>query len=287
MKCLVTGINGVVGKNISNLLSEKYGFDIWGCGRTNKNDSKYFTLDLSDRVAVLDLFSKNNFDCVIHCAANISNEDPFEVYGNNIVSTLNIVEAVLTYNVKKIFNISSIPIIGEILQLPITEEHPNNPTTAYHFSKLQSEQIVEYYCKDKIDFLNIRIPSPVGRDMPLRSVFPIFVEKIKKNKNITLIGDSQRRQNFLDLRDLANFIYKASLVNGISGLFNVAAKKTYSNLELAEAIILKLGSNSKIINNMTDSNLSNQNWDISTNKAKKYFGYISEYDLEDTLEWVL
>lgn len=287
MKCLVTGVNGVVGKNLSKILTEKYDFDIWGCGRAPSDDSKYFTLDLVDKAAVLDLFSKNSFDCVIHCAANINNDEPFEMFSNNLASTLNIVEASLASGVKKLFNTSSLPVIGEILKLPVTEEHPTNPPTTYHLSKLQSEQIVEQYCKDKIDFINMRIPSPVGRYMPLRSIFPIFLEKIKNNETITLTGNSSRKQNFLDIRDLASFIYKASLVDGVSGVFNVASEKPYSNLELAEAIISRTGNNSKIVNDMVESNSSLQSWDVSTMKAKEHFGYIAEYNLYETIDWIL
>jgi UDP-glucose 4-epimerase len=287
MKCLITGVNGVVGKNLSKLLIEKYGFDIWGCGRTPSDDSQYFTLDLIDRAAVLDLFSTNSFDCVIHCAANINNDVPFEMFSNNLNSTLNVVEASLDSGVKKLFHTSGVPVIGEILELPITEEHPTNPSTTYHLSKLQSEQIVEQYCKGKIDFINMRIPSPVGRNMPLRSIFPIFLEKIKNDETITLTGDSRRKQNFLDIRDLASFIHKSSLVDGVSGVFNVAAEKPYSNLELAEAIISRTGSKSKIINDMVESTSTLQSWDVSIMKAKEHFGYVAEHDIYETINWVL
>lgn len=287
MKCLITGVNGVVGSNLSKLLTENYNFDIWGCGRTPSEDSKYFTLDLLDRAAVLELFSNNSFDCVIHCAANINNNTPFELFNNNIVTTLNIVEASLASGVKKIFHTSGTTVIGEILELPITEKHQVKPLSNYLLSKLHSEQIIESFCKYKLDFINMRIPSPVGKGMPSRSVFPIFLDKIKNNETITLTGDPQRKQNFLDIRDLANFIYKASLVDGVSGIFNVAAERPYSNLELAEAIISRTASSSKIVNNMTDSSLGLQSWDVSTKKAKDYFDYAPEYSLYETIDWVL
>jgi nucleoside-diphosphate-sugar epimerase len=287
MKCLVTGVNGVVGRNLASLLAEEYGFDVWGCGRTACDDNRYFAVDLIDRLAVLEMFSKNSFDYVIHCAANINNDEGFAMFGNNLISTLNIVEASLSSGVKKIFHTSSVPVIGKILELPVTEEHPTNPLTAYHLSKLQSEQIIEHYCKDKVDFISMRIPSPVGRNMPPRSILPIFIEKIKGNETVTLTGDSSRKQNFLDIRDLASFIYKASLVHGVSGLFNVAASKTYSNLELAKTIILRTGSNSKIVNLMVESGSTLQNWDVSTKKANEHFGYVAEHNLDETIDWVL
>ena len=85
---------------------------------------------------------------------------------------------------------------------------------------------------------------------------------------------------------MASFIYKASLFDGVSGLFNVAASKPYSNLELAETIISRTGSNSKIVNDMVESSPNPENWDVSTKKANEYFGYIAEHYLSETIDWV-
>mgnify|MGYP006081047633 CR=1 FL=1 len=287
MKCLLTGVNGVVGKNLNILLSEKYHFDVWGCGRQPDNDAKYFCLDLVEKQAVFELFSKNRFDCVIHCAATINDHESFEMFSNNITSTLNIVEACIAFGVKRFFHTSGITVVGETLVLPITEEHPTKPISAYLLSKLHSEQIIELYCEGRINFVNMRIPSPVGRNMPLRSIFPILLDKIKKDETITLTGDARRRQNFLDIRDLAGFIYKACSLDDISGVFNVAAKRSFSNLELAEAIISKVNSNSKIINEMSQGTSNPQIWEVSTLKAKEHVGYFPEHDLNDTIDWVL
>jgi len=287
MKCLVTGINGVIGGNLSNLLVEKFGFVVWGCDREINNGYKHIAIDLMDRDSVLHLFSKDRFDCVIHCAADINHSERYSMFTNNIVSTINVVEASLASGVKKVFHTSGVPVIGKILQLPITEEHPTAPLTAYHLSKFHSEQLIEHYCKDKVDFINMRIPSPVGRNMPPRSIFPIFLDKIKRNETITLMGVPGHKQNYLDLRDLASFIYKASIADGVSGLFNVAARKSYSNSELAEAFIQRIGSKSKIVNNMAESSPGLHNWDVCTKKACERFGYVPEHSLDDTIDWVL
>lgn len=290
MKFLITGVNGVVGKNIFQLLSQRENCEVFGCGRQPlKEENKYFVIDLLDRSSILQLFSTNYFDCVIHCAANISTDEKisFDMFYNNWVSTLNVVEGSLASGVKKIFYTSSIPIIGDILEVPITEEHKIQPKTKYHLSKIQSEQIIEKYCEGKIDFINMRIPSPVGLHMPLRSVFPIFLDKIRNNKNITLVGNPQREQNFLDLRDLESFIYNACFIRGVSGVFNVAAKRTYTNLELANIMISKLSSCSKIEDKMNKYPEKIERWDISIKKAEEYFGFYSKYDIEDTIDWIL
>ena len=287
MKYLITGVQGVVGKNLYQQLSINNKLNVYGTGRHQSELNNYFELDLTNRVSVLNLFQKENFDCIIHCAADLSNEQPFKMYNNNITSTLNIVEACLESNVRKIFHTSGITVIGKILERPITEKHYVEPSSTYLYSKYQSERIINFFCKGKIDFINIRIPSPVGQEMPLRSMFPIFLDRIQNDLEINLYGDIRRKMNFLDLRDLANFILKASNINGVSGVFNVSAQKSHSDFEVAEAIISRTGSRSKIINNMIDSNTDFQNWDISTLKAKVNFGYTPQFSLEETIDWVL
>lgn len=287
MKCLVTGANGVVGGNLFRLLAENYGFDVYGCSRTSSEESGFFSVDLTNRAAVLNFFLENSFDYVVHCAADINGDDCFELFRNNIASTINVVEASVASGVKKIFHTSSVPVVGNIIQTPIDEGHPTNPLTGYHLSKLHSEQIIELYCKGRVEFINMRIPSPVGLNMPLRSVFPIFMAKLRNNENVTLTGDACRKQNFLDMRDLASFIHKASLVDGKSGLFIVAAVNSYSNMELAQTLIAKIGSKSKIINQMVETGSRSQIWELSTQKAYNHFGYVSEYNLDDTIDWLL
>ena len=86
---------------------------------------------------------------------------------------------------------------------------------------------------------------------------------------------------------LASFIYKSNLVEGVSGVYNVAAKKPYTDMELAKTIISRTGSSSKIINEMTECNTGIHSWDISILKAKEHFGYVPEYDLYQMIDWVL
>ena len=83
--------------------------------------------------------------------------------------------------------------------------------------------------------------------MPLRSVFPIFLNQIKNGKDITLTGNSERKMSFLDLRDLSNFISLAIDTDNLSGVFNLGGKTSYTNFEIAKTMISIIGSYSKII----------------------------------------
>jgi UDP-glucose 4-epimerase len=287
MRFLITGVSGVVGRNLYELIRQNKAFEVYGTGRSKLSLENYIQMDLTDEISLSEVFATHQFDTIIHCAAMISNEPTFEVYRNNVSSTLNIVQASLNTNVKKIFYISSISIIGKILQSPITELHKVAPLSTYAFSKYKCEELIEHFCDKKIKFLNVRIPSPVGKYMPLRSVFPIFLDRITNNLDVTLTGDAGRKMSFLDLRDLGDFISLASENVEASGLFNVGAKTSHSNHELAQTMISKTESKSKVIDLTDSDSVSISDWSLCCAKIKSVFDYEPRYSLEETIEWIL
>ncbi len=77
MKVLITGINGLVGKDIGHVFLERGGFDVYGAGRAECMDPKvkYEKLDLAD-LAKLDAFlAKVKPELIIHCAAYTKLDD--------------------------------------------------------------------------------------------------------------------------------------------------------------------------------------------------------------------
>ena len=117
MKILVTGSSGLIGSEAVERLDrdghEVYGIDnnlrrqffgpagdtLWNLDRL-RTVTRRFThhnLDIRDRAAILDLFSRARFDLIIHCAAQPSHdkarEIPFVDFDVNAVGTLNLLEA--------------------------------------------------------------------------------------------------------------------------------------------------------------------------------------------------
>ena len=77
------------------------------------------------------VFDNYCIDAVIHFAAYSqvaeSVRDPAKYYRNNVCSTLNLLDAMLAYCVKKIVFSSTSAIFGEPVYTPIDEKHPQNP----------------------------------------------------------------------------------------------------------------------------------------------------------------
>jgi CDP-paratose 2-epimerase len=117
MKVLVTGSSGLIGSEAvgyydreghevhgadNNMRREFFGPQgdtLWNLERLRKATKRFLhhDLDIRDRQKVLDLFKREKFDLIIHCAAQPSHdkakEIPFVDFDVNAVGTLNLLEA--------------------------------------------------------------------------------------------------------------------------------------------------------------------------------------------------
>lgn len=107
--------------------------------------------DLSDPASLEALFSKYDFDAVLHFAAfayvGESVTDPQKYYHNNVAGTLNLLAAMKNHGVGKIVFSSTCATYGEPQYTPIDEKHPQHPINPYGRTKLMIEQTFADYAK--------------------------------------------------------------------------------------------------------------------------------------------
>ena len=103
--------------------------------------------DTSDRALLDDLFRKHNFAAVMHFAAYAyvgeSVQTPDKYYRNNVVGTLTLLEAMVDAGIKQFVFSSTCATYGNPQQIPITEDHPQNPINPYGATKLMVERILQ------------------------------------------------------------------------------------------------------------------------------------------------
>jgi len=97
------------------------------------------------------VFAEHEFDLVLHFAAflsvNESMKSPELYFKNNVMGSLNLLEAMRTHGVKNLVFSSSCSVFGESLYLPVDEHHPQLPINPYGESKLMSEKMMKWYCE--------------------------------------------------------------------------------------------------------------------------------------------
>ncbi|MFW5887544.1 MAG: UDP-glucose 4-epimerase GalE [Bacteriovoracia bacterium] len=154
---LVTGGAGYIGSHTVKLLNEQ-GYEpvvldnlIYGHAEIVQNvlHTSLIVGDISDKDLVKKVIDQFDIEAVMHFSAfayvGESVQNPSKYYHNNVNGTLNLLDTMVECGVKKFIFSSTCATYGMVEQVPIKEDHPQNPINPYGKSKLMVEQILKDY----------------------------------------------------------------------------------------------------------------------------------------------
>jgi UDP-glucose 4-epimerase len=136
--------------------------------RVAARDLVAYELDMRDPRALDAVFAAHNIDSVIHFAAYKSVREstriPLDYYGNNIGSTVGLVDAMVRHGVRKLVFSGSCSIYGGRYSAPISEDEATGPTNPYASTKLMCEQILADACTrwPELSVISLRYFNPIG-----------------------------------------------------------------------------------------------------------------------------
>ncbi|MGC8728571.1 MAG: UDP-glucose 4-epimerase GalE [Elusimicrobiales bacterium] len=174
---LIAGGAGYIGSHVNKMISRK-GYDtvvldnlVYGHKEFVKW-GKFYKCDLCDVKEIEKIFKSNKIDAVMHFSAYTyvgeSVADPSKYYKNNVSNTLNLLDVMVKYGVKKFIFSSTCATYGFPIEIPITESHPQNPINPYGKTKLMIEKILEDYDKAYgVKYINLRYFNASGADPEL------------------------------------------------------------------------------------------------------------------------
>ena len=148
-KILVTGGAGFIGSHMVKMLLEA-GNDVVtldnlsGGYRDAVTGGAFVEGDIGDRATLDKLFTAHAVESVMHFASYIqvgeSAINPRKYYQNNLVNTLNLLDAMIDHGIKRFIFSSSAAVYGEPEAVPIPETHRKAPINPYGKSKWMVEQ---------------------------------------------------------------------------------------------------------------------------------------------------
>ena len=151
MRILVVGGAGYIGSHMTKLLREDghepVVLDNFSSGfRDAVAGAEVIDADLAERAQIERVFAAQRFDGVMHFASCIqvgeSVASPAKYYRNNVVGSLNLLEAMLRHGVARIIFSSSAAVYGEPRRARIDELHPKAPVSPYGRTKWMIEQVL-------------------------------------------------------------------------------------------------------------------------------------------------
>jgi UDP-glucose 4-epimerase len=216
-KVLVTGGAGFIGGHIAEAYLAR-GDQVWvldnlSSGKRENIPAKAEFVEGGIETPVVgELFERvGGFDIVNHHAAQIdvrkSVADPQYDARVNILGVLNLLEASLKHEVKRVVFVSSGGVVyGEPEQRPTPETAPKQPLSPYGVSKLTAEYYLYYYHRIQgLDYAAVRYSNVYGpRQDPHgeAGVVAIFSSRIRKGEPLTIYGDGEATRDYVFVHDV-------------------------------------------------------------------------------------
>jgi nucleoside-diphosphate-sugar epimerase len=220
-------------------------------------------------------------EAIVHAAAAID-APAWEIALTNCLGTQQMLELAARWEVQSFVFLSSLPVIGRPRSLPITEEHPPDPPTPYHASKLYGEHLTSLSARGGLPAVSLRLTAPVGAGMPERRILAVFVRRAAAGEPLELAGQGSRQQDYVDVRDIAAAV-AACLEHRPRGVLNVGSGRAISNLDLARLCIETLGSGSPVRLHAGPDPEEGVRWEVSIEHAAACIGYRPRYSLAETI----
>jgi UDP-glucose 4-epimerase len=196
------------------------------------------------------LFEEHGFDYVYHLAAYAAEGLSHFIrrfnYNNNLIGSMNLIDASVNHNVKRFVFTSSIAVYGAG-QTPLTEEMTPIPEDPYGVAKLAVEQDLK--CAHHmfgLDYTVFRPHNVYGEKQNIadryRNVVGIFMNQLLKDEPMTIFGDGEQQRAFTHVDDVAPLIAECANVPASKNeIFNVGADVPFTVNELATAIARAMG----------------------------------------------
>ena len=254
--------------------------------------------DITDAVLVNKLFAEEQFDYVYHLAAyaaeGLSHFIKRFNYNNNLIGSVNLINAAINTGVKCFVFTSSIAVYGTSPELPMTEESPAHPEDSYGIAKLAVEQELKT-CQEMfdLDYIIFRPHNVYGERQNVgdkyRNVVGIFMNQILQGQPMTVFGDGSQTRAFSYIGDMAPIMAEAIETPGAyNQIFNIGADRPYSVNKLAQTVAEAMDVDPNIIHLPA----RNEVWHAysSHEKVQQVFGERRLHTLEEGLgrmaQWV-
>ena len=205
---------------------------------------------ITDTALVGKIFAEHKFQYVFHLAAyaaeGLSHFIKHFNYTNNLLGSVNLINAAVNHGVKCFVFTSSIAVYGRN-QLPMTEAAVPQPEDPYGIAKYAVElDLKEAHEMFGLNYVIFRPHNVYGENQNLgdryRNVIGIFMNQIMQGQPMTIFGDGSQTRAFSFIDDVAPVI-AASIARPAcyNQVYNVGADKAYSVAELATVVAKAMG----------------------------------------------
>ena len=275
----------------------------------NKLNYRFFQIDITDKLAIDDLFNRHSIDGVIHLAAeshvdrSITNPDEFIL--TNVLGTLNLLNACKSFwkvfDGKCFYHISTDEVYGSLGEDGLfTEETPYDPRSPYSASKASSDHIVRAYGHTyQLPIKISNCSNNYGSFQFPEKLIPLMINNIKLQKSLPIYGKGENIRDWLWVEDHASAIDLIFHDGELGETYNIGGHNEWKNIDLVhllcdimdEELNRLKGESRKLITYVKDRAGHDMRYAIDASKINDKLGWkpsvTFEQGLRNTVKWYL
>ena len=262
-RVLVTGGAGFLGSHVASTLIER-GHDVTilddlsGGFRANVPPAARFVEgSVADARLVDAVFADGGFTRVYHLAAYAAEGLSHFIrrfnYTNNVIGTMNLVNASVNTGVGTFVFTSSIAVYGAAPSLPVTEAMVPQPEDPYGIAKYAVEMDLRA-CHEMfgLDYIIFRPHNVFGPRQNIgdryRNVVGIFMNQLLQGLPMTIFGDGTQTRAFSYIDDVAPVIAEsADVPEALNRVFNIGADEACSLNDLSNLVATAMHAEPKAV----------------------------------------
>jgi len=322
-KLLITGGAGFIGSHVVRLFANKYSdyyilnLDALTYAGNLENlkdleEKPNYTFvkgDITDEAFIDNLFQKNDFEGVIHLAAEShvdrSITDPLAFVKTNVIGTLNLLNAAKNnwdnFDGKRFYHVSTDEVYGSLGTTGFfVEDTSYDPQSPYSASKASSDHFVRAYANTfKLPVVISNCSNNYGPNQFPEKLLPLCINNIKEKKPLPIYGKGDNIRDWLYVVDHARAIDEIYHKGAIGETYNIGGVNEWKNLDIVELLCdvmdrklgRETGESRKLITFVKDRAGHDQRYAIDASKIKNELGWEPslqfEEGLEKTVDWYL
>lgn len=308
-KVLVTGADGFIGSHLTELLlnegysvkalSQYNSFNNWGWLEGIKHANlEVITGDVRDPHFCK--YITKDIEIIFHLAALIaipySYVAPDSYVDTNVRGTLNICQAAMENEVRRVIVTSTSEVYGTAKYVPIDENHPKQPQSPYSASKIGADMMaLSFYNAFNLPVVIARPFNTYGPRQSARAIIPTIITQIASGQKEIKLGDLTPTRDFNFVKDIARGFHELSKCDEALGQeVNISSNFEISMKDTLELIAKIMKSDVKFITDgqriRPEKSEVFRLWGDNS-KIKNLTGFTPEYNIEEglreTIEWFL